>query len=71
MFVDPYGEFSRQIRYGVFADFISGYSVDLVYNVMSPSIARGLLGEKSSPKGLRKKISEYWGTSVHARRNCH
>lgn len=61
MFVDPYGKFTDQIHYKVLCSFVRGRAVDLVYNVMSPSIARGLMSKKNNPEELRKCIDKYWG----------
>lgn len=65
MFVDPYGEFSNQIHYKIFCSFVRDRAVDLVYDVMSPNIARGLMGKKNNPMELRKCIDEYQGEPCH------
>lgn len=69
MFIDPYGEFSNQIQYKVFSSFVKDWAVDLVYNVMSPSIARGIMGKRNSMNELKSCIIKYWGNlcdhSVH------
>lgn len=61
MFIDPYGEFSNQIQYRVFHSFVKDWAVDLIYNVVSPNIARGIMGKKNSVNELKTCITRYWG----------
>ncbi len=60
MFVDPYGKLSDQIRCSVFKDFVLNRAVDLVYNVMSPNIVRGLKPKNHAE--IRRCIEELWGS---------
>jgi len=61
MFIDPYGEFSTQLRYGSLRSFVRDWAVDIVFNVMGPSLARGLMGKRANPWELRRCIEGLWG----------
>jgi three-Cys-motif partner protein len=59
MFIDPFGDLESQIRYEVLAKFVKDIKVDIVYNVLSPFIARGL--SNLSGKQLEDKLNNLWG----------
>lgn len=64
MFIDPFGKIETQIEHNKFKDFIEGWSVDLVFNVMSSSIVRGLTSLKENGadiKKIRDVITYLWG----------
>jgi len=61
MFIDPYGEFSTQIQHNRFYEFVKDWAVDIVFNIMSPNLVRGIKSKKNNTALLRTCIRELWG----------
>jgi three-Cys-motif partner protein len=59
MFIDPFGELESQLRYDVFREFIETFRTDVIFTVMSSSIARALSSKNGEE--LRKWVKGLWG----------
>jgi len=61
LFIDPYGELDSQLEYTALNEILSIDAVDVVFNVMSPYISRGLMGMKKSISSFRECVDRLWG----------
>lgn len=62
LFVDPYGSLDTQLEFAALESFLTGrYKVDIVMNVMSSSLARGLSRILSDRQRYREEIRRLFG----------
>lgn len=61
MFIDPFGEFSDQLSHKTVFKFTRDLQVDVIMNVNTPHLARGLEAKKKNLSDLKVTVENLWG----------